>query len=306
MKKTCKYVKIICLCTIFTGMCGCEKVVEFKIDDITPQVVVMSKPVTDSIVSVQLTYSRFFLSNSKFRTVENAGIRLLRNGSALSLLKAEDGCYHFDCRPSAGDSLKLHLDVPGYAHICAATRVPQKPSVEAELIIDTSSNEYAYKCQLRVKIHDPSGENYYGLSVDNWSWFMNGSGDTVYSPETAMLSTNDMVFTDVSSLDYLLDGGETYAYEHRFLFSDELFNGRDYVMNFNFDIYYWPDPSHPLYLKINSLSKDLFRYQRTKESSNNSIDFFTEPVQIYGNIDGGLGIFAASANDKIKLTPIYK
>ena len=306
--KTRRYFNIFCLCSLLLGLCGCEKVVEFKPEDITPYVVVMSRPVADSLVSVKLSYSQFFLSNREFEPVKDARIRLLRNGSAVSLLEAAEGMYTFDCRPQAGDSLELHLDVPSYAHIHAGTRVPQKPSVEAELLVDTLA-DYVYRCQLKVKIHDPAGSDFYRLSVDGWDWYVSAvDEDTVYIPVSLGLSTNDMVFTDVSSLDYLLEGGETEVYGQQFLFSDELFNGRVYTMTFSFDMYELPYDfkNHPLVLKISSFSKDLFRYQRTKEASFNGMDFLSEPVQIYCNIDGGIGIFAASANEKIILVPVYR
>lgn len=299
---------MFCLCSLLLGLCGCEKVVEFKPEDITPYVVVMSRPVADSLVSVKLSYSQFFLSNREFEPVKDARIRLLRNGSAVSLLEAAEGMYTFDCRPQAGDSLELHLDVPSYASIHAGTRVPQKPSVEAELLVDTLS-EYVCRCQLKVKIHDPSGADFYRLSVQGWDWYTRAIGDTVYMPVPIGMSTNDMVFTDVSSLDYLLDGGETEAYGQQFFFSDELFNGRVYTMTFSFDMYE-PLPydfkNRPLVLKMSSFSKDLYRYRQTKEASYEGIDFLTEPVQIYSNINGGIGIFAASANEKIILVPVYR
>lgn len=304
-----RYISLFCLCGLLLGLCGCEKIVEFKPKNITPYVVVMSRPVADSLVSVELSYSQFFLSNWEFEPVKDAQIRLLRNGTAVSLLDAAEGSYTFDCRPQAGDSLELHLDVPSYAPIHAGTRVPQKPSVEAELLVDTS-DVYRCRCQLKVKLHDPAGADFYRLSVDCWRWYINPKGDTVYVPDYVVLYTNDMVFTDVSSLDYLLDGGETEASERRFLFSDELFNGRTYTMTFSFDIYDYDVPydfkMHPLQLRVASFSKDLYRYQRTKEASYSNIDFLSEPVQIYCNIDGGIGIFAASANEKIELQPVYR
>lgn len=299
---------MFCLCSLLLGLCGCEKVVEFKPEDITPYVVVMSRPVADSLVSVKLSYSQFFLSNREFDPVKDARIRLLRNGSAVSLLDAAEGMYTFDCRPQAGDSLELQLDVPSYAHIHAGTRVPQRPSVEAELLVDTLS-EYVCRCQLKVKIHDPSGADFYRLSVQGWDWYTRAIGDTVYMPVPIGMSTNDMVFTDVSSLDYLLDGGETEAYGQQFFFSDELFNGRVYTMTFSFDMYE-PLPydfkNRPLVLKMSSFSKDLYRYRQTKEASYEGIDFLTEPVQIYSNINGGIGIFAASADKTIELHPVYR
>ena len=305
--------KLSALCVLLCGMSGCEKVVKFKVDDITPYVVVLSEPVADSMVSVSLKYSRFFLSNKEFRCVDDAQARLLQNGNAVSLLKASDGQYVFDCRPKAGDSLELLLNVPKYEPIHAVTRVPQQPSVEAVLTVDTTY-EYSYRCQLKVKIHDPLGANYYRLFVEYSDWYLESDGkgdvDTVYVPNEAVLSTQDKVFTDVSSLDYLLNAGNSTVYDTYFLFSDELFNGREYVMTFDFDIYDCKYQNiiekHPMYLRMSALSADMYRYRRTRDAYSNNEDFLSEPVQIYCNIDGGIGIFAASAETKVELKPVYK
>ena len=59
---------------------GCEKVLDVDFDDVTPQVVVMSSVQPDTTVNVRLTYSRFILDDSPFRTVDDAVLSLEVNG----------------------------------------------------------------------------------------------------------------------------------------------------------------------------------------------------------------------------------
>ena len=58
-----------------------------------------------------------------------------------------------------------------------------------------------------------------------------------------------------------------------------------------------------LTLEVVSLSRDHYLYQATKESYNGDaiLDFFTEPVQIHSNIQGGIGIFGVASKSRIKV-----
>ena len=58
-----RYILIVLLLAVV--MSSCEKVVDFDPGDVSPYVVVVSKPVSDSLVSVYVGYSRFFLDNSQ-------------------------------------------------------------------------------------------------------------------------------------------------------------------------------------------------------------------------------------------------
>jgi hypothetical protein len=54
---------------------------------------------------------------------------------------------------------------------------------------------------------------------------------------------------------------------------------------------------------LQSLSPSYYMYLKTREANSDS-DLFTEPVQIYTNIKGGIGIFGSYSNSthRIELT----
>ena len=151
------------LVSALIGLAGCEKVVEFKVDEVTPYVVLVSKPEADSMVRIKLSHSRFFLDGHSFRTIRNADVRLYATGRQTNRLSADDGEYFFDCLPQAGDTLDLQVLVPGYPMVQAGTRVPAEPDVE---VLETAYDSLSQTCQVKVRIHDPQGKNYYRISFD--------------------------------------------------------------------------------------------------------------------------------------------
>lgn len=287
-------------------LAGCEKMVEFDVEKVTPYVVVHSKPEADSSVQVRLAYSRFFLDNHAFRPIGNAEVQLYANGQPLPRMSASDGCYRFDGSPKPGDSLTLQVRIPGYDLVEAGTSVPSLPDFE---VLEALYDSISRSCRVKVRIHDPKGRNYYRIAFEGWEVEQQyGMGnDTV--PSFISFSSEDMVFTDATSLDYLLDGGQTIVNGRFLSFSDALFDGKAYTMEF--DLMLWSaasiaDPSHPFHVRLSTLSRERYLYDRTLKQSFEQDEFLSEPVQIYTNVKGGIGIFAAAAAKRMPIQAVVK
>jgi hypothetical protein len=302
------FVLPVILCLLGIAVTGCEKIVEFDVDEVTPYVVAISRPEADSAVNINLSYSRFFLDGHPFRKITGADLRLYANGSQVNLLSSDEGHYLFDCRPQAGDTIAFHLYVPGYQMVQAGTRIPAEPDFE---VVETIYDTFTKECQVKVRLNDPAGRNYYGISFDGWvkDEYM-PTPDTMPRPYSMQFSTSDIVFTDATSIDYMLDQGETTVYGSYLRFSDALFNGSSHTMVFYL---YFPyrndyllDPEYPVYVRMTSLSYDRYRYENTIDKYNEEYSFLSEPTQIHTNVQGGIGIFAASNAKKIELKPVIK
>ena len=88
-----RYILIVLLLAVV--MSSCEKVVDFDPGDVSPYVVVVSKPVSDSLVSVYVGYSRFFLDNREFKGVDNATVTIT-SGSNTSVGTYDPRCFYYD------------------------------------------------------------------------------------------------------------------------------------------------------------------------------------------------------------------
>ena len=62
------------------------------------------------------------------------------------------------------------------------------------------------------------------------------------------------------------------------------------------------------YVELNSFSENLYRFNLTRKEQNrdtNNFLFNSEPIFIESNIEGGYGIFGASANSYKAYIPTY-
>jgi hypothetical protein len=113
--------------------------------------------------------------------------------------------------------------------------------------------------------------------------------DTIYNdaaPQQLFLSTSDQVL--LSEANNFADGGELYG--STFFFSDRLFDGNTRKFQVRLDFY---SGTADLEIRLTSASRSYWQYRRTIDLYDNSIDDpFSEPVQIFTNIDDGLGIWA--------------
>ncbi len=90
-----------------------------------------------------------------------------------------------------------------------------------------------------------------------------------------------------------------YDGNYYFIFDDALFDGEKITFDISMNLYYFgihelnPLVDNKLIIRMYHLSKDYYLYKKTLDAYNSSFgSMFTEPVQIYSNIKGGIGIFA--------------
>ena len=308
--------KIIYLIAAILLLAGCEKQIDFRGEESSPVVVLMSKPEVDSAVAVRLTYSRFFLSASNsFRVISNADVRLSANGTEyVGLFDGEN--YTFGYTAHEGDNLSLAVRMRNGGEdtlVTATTKVPYKAGVN---VVSFENRD------LRFKLSDRSGErNYYRVSVKKVDTTFSVSVyneetheydkvDTlIVSEEGAYFTCKDVVLTEnltETELDVDLGGSDTYYRE--LLFTDETFDGREYEVklgSLDGDVYYWEKGGYGeesvtyYYLEVESLTRDEYLYILSIMKQNSSDFFMTEPVQVQCNVENGIGLFAAKARTEV-------
>jgi len=96
------------------------------------------------------------------------------------------------------------------------------------------------------------------------------------------------------------------------VFTDMLFDGKSYQIKMPIYIYVTirdgiiPD-SFSVPFSMEHLSKEYYYYLNTCEQSDEVMQFFTEPIQTYTNVEGGFGIVGGRAVDTLWFTlPLEK
>lgn len=307
---------------------SCTKEIEFKGEDSEPLVVVNSLITSDSLISTRITKSNFFLSNKRtFDYISDAEVNLYINHKLKETLTHQaKGKYISTIKPNIHDTVALKIQLRGYKDLYAQTIVPGVVEIlscdtihkdvehnyythydeeTGELTNDTVFHSVNGKLHFTLKIKDdPKEENYYRLILVY---------ETKYDDDDFYVQYRSFA---LEGLEYQIDDNlfDTFTDEERdqHLFTDNMLNGKEITLGFaiNFGILdlmpgfedefpYYRASTDKYTVKLQSINKDMYLYLKTVEASGDFIlDAFTEPVQIYSNIENGIGILGAYSEFK--------
>jgi len=314
---------------------SCERDVEFSGEVTNPLVAVNSFVAPDSTVTAYISISRFFLKDSiAYRNVNNAEVNLWINGVFKEKLNLDSvATYRSSYKPTISDQIKLTVDVPQMKQASATTSFIDAPivlSVDTQKVLikkeilryssgDTLVVKNHYKVNYKLKLADNGNQkNYYRLIVGIVSF------EGVWNEDTNKVDTlagtinyNNFDFTDVVSgntTDPLADGGTSpvamllsNANNMYHVFSDDIFNGKTYTLQFStnitnnikdIDYGFLSDIKHEVYISLQSISKDYYLYLMTRGASYLT-NFFSEPVKVHNNINDGVGILGSYTTSNI-------
>lgn len=273
---------------------GCETVVEIDVPFNDRVLVVNSLFNADSTWRVTVSASRHVLANERTTYIQNATVSIHdpvtdEQLEVLTKIYAMDeGTYGGQLTPERGKEYKIKVAAPGYAAVEAVDFAPAAvPILKAE--VDTS-NLPNTEIRVSVDIHfnDPSGvENFYQVMFVQKNHYLvptNDDPDTVYTYQPINFSVDDPAL-----------GNSDDSYLDEFVISDRLFHGKSHILSFKLDTYHFLDGYNRgdviVYLK--SVSKSFYEYKTTVNLQKSvSGDPFAQPVQVFNNIQNGLGIFA--------------
>ncbi len=201
-------------------------------------------------------------------------------------------------RPAPGKTYRIAMTAEGLSPIEAESEVPEPVSVAAHMLSTDSAKPYHW----RVRWNDPPGNHYYWVGVSlrtfpsSWGgdygddqisfYFVRGNmpppsrppgSEDPFDPETPTHNwVDEMLFDDAgfdggtAELEIVLDSSWNYVLLHAPHTIDSAF----------------------LLFRVISLSEDAYWYtQSMRAAENASGDIFSAPVQVYTNVDGGLGIW---------------
>ena len=139
-----RYFSIIATALALILLASCEKDIEFKGEMSKPLLVVNGFITPDSVIKVQVSKSRFFLSKAErtFPKVTDAKVSLYINNSLLETIPhTAEGMYVSSIKPLPGDVVKIVVEKSGETTVNSETTVPNKVFIEK---IDTLNAKKIY------------------------------------------------------------------------------------------------------------------------------------------------------------------
>ncbi len=92
------------------------------------------------------------------------------------------------------------------------------------------------------------------------------------------------------------------------IYADELYNGKTVDLKLSFAAHTYrdyqgelPNSTTSIQVQLQNISPSYYLYLKTFSEYSNSIDFFSEPIQVFSNVSGGIGIFGAYSSNVIEL-----
>jgi hypothetical protein len=275
---------------------GCDNTVEFDLPFEGEKLVVNCYFAADSIWYINVLRSmKTFAEDTEDSTIyiANADLFVL-DGETKHYLTYDEKYRTYTSieKAEAGKKYTLSVSAPGYQSVTSTVTVPS-----AIPILDVTStvipNPQLPQQDIRtmdVVFNDPPGvENYYAI--------------TIYANKPSNEAVDDIEWwTPLEPTYYargLINVEQYYHFkrthsEYNLLFSDQLFDGKEYHFKLELDEYKTGTPNTEYYVYLKSISKEYYQYRITYNKQRVIIDDpFATHVQVFNNIENGYGIFAA-------------
>lgn len=289
---------------------SCTKYLDFEGEGATPRLVMNGLMYADSVFVVHLSNSVGYVDNLSIEKLTNGEVQVFNAEGNLieTLFHDGDGRYIGTQTAQAGQRYTITAEHAGFGSITANDRIPSPvtiTSVDTFSVASSGNTEFGtYSLHVSFTIDDPAAtENYYSVEAlqyeDYYIEYVFNPDLNTFEPDTIWIDNPayfrmSMVTTDPILINETPTGiAETEAFGNIFLFTDAVFNGSSRTITFRMENY---NPGSDYVIRLSSLSHDFFRYQRTLDRYDYSNgDPFAEPVLIFTNVSGGLGILGGTS-----------
>jgi len=275
---------------------NCTKEIEFDAQDIAPRIVVNSLFTNDSIWSAHISRSVGVLETTSYTTIDNASVNIFDDNANLvtTLTHQGDGLYTSPTgvSPQPNQSYTLEASASGYESVNATNSIPSAVPIYQLDTVTSTNNDGETILEATITFQDPPNvSNYYMLEVfvtgmyyDEWEQ------DSIEIREPLQISCDDINVETVNRFNF---GGfeNTYLY---LMLKDQNFDGENYSLTFSV-INYAELKEMDLFgeIRLVNTSEEYFNYLKSFNMYQRTINNpFATPVQVYSNVNNGMGIFA--------------
>ena len=282
---------------------SCEKVIPFSDELKEKKIVVNGIFLKDSAWKIHVSESKSVIDTTTLAPLNNATVFILNqeNNQIDSLHSIGNGFYISSNSPSPG-TYEFHLFPENEEHISSVNTLP---AIVPAVIVDTQSfiQNNNNRLEISLQFNDPEyKKDFYEIAVK-------------IRQRKRLIETNSLgqIDTSYTYKDKWLNLKSDDPYlekmtNNNLIISDEFFDGSQQTLEFsirnkikelstdsNNDLIF----IHVYFFKISS---SLYNYHRSLNTHiNQSGSPFAQPIQVYSNIQNGIGIFAGSSAQKIIL-----
>ena len=280
---------------------SCQKVIEIDYPTQETKLVVNCLFTPDSLFKARISKTSFTTDSSDL-SIKDATCEIWSAGQLLETLQhTKNGFYISESLyPEVNKAYTIKVKHEIFPDLTATDTVPEPANVldiNFDFFTQYDMLDERYFHDLNITLNDnPNKSNFYQIKgvVETWHVNYEINTDTIWVYNNIYLNTDDFAFQNSEFTESAI-----------IPFTDSFFNGQNYTVKLK---YKYPFASysngvpyietHNLLVPIYSTSKQYYKY-RTKliqHINNQYSDVYFgigDPVQMYTNIQGGYGIFAA-------------
>jgi len=266
---------------------ACETEVTVTPPDYDSKLVVNGLLSNDEPIQVAVSYSVVALSTLQPGYLQDAVVEIWEDSISIGIgvYDVFDKSYQWPNFPQAGKTYRVRVEHPDYPIVDETLTMPSSNAFGGLTYIDSVGLDTSGQAlsALLLRINDPASEsNYYRVNYGYYN----------------QITASFLPFTFNTSDPVLLNPSTEKEDDGSYLFDDALFNGssQDIRIEFSRGV----ATGTPQFMVVGeSLSNDFFRYQISLQRyADAASPFENEPVFIFSNIEGGLGIWAGKISER--------
>lgn len=312
-----KYLLHILISISVLGLVSCESYLDYDLPEEEKKLVVNALFNTDSVWTVHVSRSMGVVGWNPFKTYDNAVVKLYEDNKLVEqFAHIKDGQYisAAGLKPKQNKTYELRVSHPEHDAVSSANQLPL-PIIIQKVDTSSSTNEWGGRnLNLSITFNDPKNEkNYYGIIA--------GYQETYVISEFYVIDSMIYEYRDTFSTSYdfypeieenTFANNNMMFTHHGLVFSDDFFNGSTYQIDFSssnpgegFDPGWGGNIEYlerKIWVQLNHLSQEYYWYSTslTRQEWTQG-DPFSQPVQVFGNITNGYGIFAGYASNRMEV-----
>ena len=279
---------------------GCKKYIDFDEEIKESKIVVNGFVQNNEPALIHISRSLSVIDNASLNVINNATIKLFDgNGNFIENLGPfedtiyqtnQTGMYRGTTLLNANSKYKIEVSAPSYKAVSSSTYIPefnltQTAPPDTLSVIDNQFDGANTSFTFHFS-DNGNEENYYGIKA----YGIHSSSD----PIAIWMNTDDANIEN--------------KYGDELLFKDDFVNGSVFDLKIKLPTNYYGNPySDTLYIdtekydsirfELNSYSRDMYLYKKSYQAYQNVDPFFSQPVQVYSNIENGMGVFGGIKED---------
>ena len=287
MKEPLFLVLLICILT------ACEKEVHIPIEYTEPKLVVNGLFNTDSLWEVEISASQYIYDSGTIPLINDAAVTITNStGNTITLLNQGDGLYNSATeKPQTGQVYSINISHANYENASSSNQLPGELQVSNIELQDQTMVSGEQFRKISITFQDSPDPDFYMIRIVGGFWVE--TYDSLGMPDSSLIPYPMWVFSQSPAV----ENSNPNNMQPTIIFKDELFNGTQYTIDLLVEEYVFGGEKENLediYISISKISEEYYWYEKSYQAyvSSQNNQFFSQPVQVYTNIENGLGIFA--------------